>query len=425
MAQKQRITLTGMVCLLSLGNSILVAGVPLTPVLEPQEGRPQVNWQDARAVVGTHAFVYGKIIRVGHSRSVHFLNFAPTRPAEFTAVIFNDSMKHFPESLESMYENRFVEINGMVSTYAGNPQIAVAHPDQIRVLDKLPELSTFKPVKGKTFKGSKVKVASFNIYNHFDAVDDPYYGDETTRVKPRKEMETLAATIRKMDADVLALQEVESRGYLHRLVDVFLADMGYDHVVHFDGNDRRGIDVCLISRLPVGPVTSHRHVSFPGPGESARRLNRDLLQVPIIPETGEPFELWVVHLKSNYDGREYAEPLRFAEAQYVRSQLDSRFKQDPGARIIVAGDFNDLWDSGSVEEIVGQGSTKMECFFEEIPEDDRITYNKGNFRSMIDFLLYSPALAKHHVKGSYKLIDGSVDSIGSDHNPIMTQFKLK
>ena len=323
-----------------------------------------------------------------------------------------------------MYENRFVEINGVVSTYSGNPQIAVAHPSQVRVLDKLPDLPKYKPTTGKSFTGKKLKVSSFNIYNHFDANDDPYHGDETTRVKPREEMEKVSATIRKMDADVLALQEVESRGYLQRLVDTFLPDMGYDYVVHFDGNDRRGIDVCVLSRVPVGPVTSHRHVSFASPNGSQRRLNRDLLQVPILPPTGAPFELWVVHLKSNYDGREYAEPLRFAEAQYIRQQLDNRFKADADARIIVAGDFNDLWDSGSVEKIVGTGDSAMKCYFEEIPEDERITYNKGNYRSMIDFILVSPALAKKHVKGSYRLIDGSVDSIGSDHNPIMAEFRL-
>ena len=97
----------------------------------------------------------------------------------------------------------------------------------------------------------------------FDDKDDPYHSDEKTATKLREDLELLAESIHQIDADVLVLQEVENRGYLELFNRALLADLGYQHVVLTEGNDRRGIDVAILSRVPVGPVTSYRHLQFP------------------------------------------------------------------------------------------------------------------------------------------------------------------
>ena len=224
---------------------------------------------------------------------------------------------------------------------------------------------------------------------------------------------------------MLALQEVESRGYLKRFVDVFLADMGYQHVVHYEGNDLRGIDVCLLSRVPVGLVRSHRHKRFPGPDGSERGLSRDLLNVELTPPDKPPIEVWVVHLKSNSGGREAAEPIRMAEVFYIRKYLDKRLAADPDARFVLLGDFNDTLESSTMKTLVGAGPTALYLPLSEAQRQSFVSYNKGERRSMIDFILCSPAMAKSHVPGSYRTIPGSVDSTGSDHNPVVAWFELQ
>ncbi len=394
------------------------------PPIDPDEARPHVDWTDAHKVVGKVAFVSGRIVGVGSSGRVNFLNFEQERPARFTGIVFQPFVDNFPGSLKDLYEGKYVRIRGMVTTYAGKPQIQITSPGQIEVLDEpLPVKALAEPRRRPV--GSELTLATFNILNLFDEIDDPYRNDESTRTKPRSELEDVAKTIRKINADVLALQEVENRGYLRRFIEVFLADMGYEHVVHYEGNDVRGIDVCLLSRVPVGPVTSYRHIRFKDEADRTMSFRRDVLAVELLPPQGKPFEVWLLHLKSNSGGREHAEPVRMGEAKELRRMLDERLGDDPKARIVVCGDFNDTWDSETLKTIVGTGPKAMRCAADELPEEKRITYNREPYRSMIDFILISPGMAEHYVKGSYRIHHGSVETIGADHNPVSARFDLK
>lgn len=413
-----RVCATWTLCLGVLAGVSRVSAAPI----DFFEGRPQVNWEDADKVIGRIALVSGKIVKVGQSGRVNFLNFDAENSKKFTAVVFAPNLSKFPEPLEKMYEGKIVRVRGLVTTFSGKAQIEVSGPDQIEVLAEPPVI---KPLEApKPWSGQEVTIGTYNLLNLFDDFDDPYHNDQGTPAKPRDEMEHVAGIIRQLNADVLALEEVESRDYLQRFVDVFLADLGYQ-VVHFEGNDLRGIDVCLLSRVPVGPVRSFRHVTFPGPKGEQRKFERDLLCVQFDPPGGKPFEVWVVHLKSNHDGREVAEPLRIAEAKMVRRQLDERLAAQPEARIIVTGDFNDTWESTTIRTVVGSGATAMKCFAEEISEQERITYNKEPYRSMIDFLLSSPAISERYVKGSYRILPGSVETSGSDHNPVSARYRVE
>lgn len=61
-----------------------------------------------------------------------------------------------------------------------------------------------------------------------------------------------------MDLDVLAVQEVEDIDTLRQFGRDDLGGL-YPHVVLIEGNDPRLIDIGLLSKLPVGGVTSWQH----------------------------------------------------------------------------------------------------------------------------------------------------------------------
>jgi PAS domain-containing protein len=207
--------------------------------------------------------------------------------------------------------------------------------------------------------------------------------------------------------------------------EVFLADMGYQHVVLVEGNDMRGIDVGLLSRIPVGEVRSNRHIRFSGKDGVTSRFQRDVVEVTLEPDDGEPFAVWVVHLKSNSGGREEAEPIRLPEAQQIRNMLDAELAEDPNARIIVTGDFNDTWESRTIQTIVGSSDAALFSAGSESQDPGLVTYDEGEFRSVIDFLLCTPAMARQFVKDSYRNPQGSVEQTGSDLNPIAASFRTK
>lgn len=405
-----------------VGLQPVVAMQAAAPAIKADEGLPQVLWQDADKVVGKVADVYGQIVDIGKTQRIRFLNVDDEKPARFTFVIFEDNLKNFPDSLEAAYGGKLVRVRGKVSLYRDKPQIVLTSASQITVVDALPSASVLPATK--PFQGTQVKIATYNILNMFDEHDDPYRNDEGTPTKPRAEVDAIAKTIRTLNADVLALQEVENRFYLQRFVDVFLADMGYE-VVLLEGNDGRGIDVGLLSRIPVGRVVSHQHLRFPDAKGNTMRFNRDLLVVELNPTDGDPFEMWVVHLKSNSGGKEHVEHNRLGEARTIRKLLDERLTHQPDARIVLSGDFNDTWDSETMKTIVGSGSTGMRCFANVDSQDTPPTYNKPPYLSMIDFILVSPAMAKGFVADSYGVIGGTVESSGSDHNPVYATFRLK
>lgn len=386
------------------------------------EGRPEVVWQDAGEVVGKVALVSGKVIGVGASKTMRFIDFDENKPARFQVVVNEKHWSAFPGEFDALYKDKIVRVRGMVTTYQERPQIQVTSPDQIEILTELP---TLRPVEPRGWTGGEVTIATYNILNLFDGVDDLYHADEGTTPKPREQLQRVADTIRKLNPDVIGFQEVESRGYLERFLEVYLPEMGYDHVVHFEGNDDRGIDVCLASRIPVGPVTSYRHVSFPGPDGRPQRFERDLLMATIEPPGGEPFEVWVVHLKSNFGGREFAEGKRVAEAMKVRKVVDDRLKKDPGARFILLGDFNDTWESTTMKSIAGSGPTALVFGGEKVLAEGKYTYNQRPYLTMIDFILASPAMGSRLVQDSYGVEMGSIESSGSDHNPVMARFRVK
>lgn len=87
----------------------------------------------------------------------------------------------------------------------------------------------------------------------------------------------IATRIPAIDLDVLAVQEVEDIGTLNRFVIDNLGSL-YAHVVLLEGDDPRLIDVTLLSKLPLGAVTSWQRAVHPS-DPNAPVFGRDLLQV--------------------------------------------------------------------------------------------------------------------------------------------------
>jgi hypothetical protein len=75
--------------------------------------------------------------------------------------------------------------------------------------------------------------------------------------KPPAERKVIADRIKAINVDVLAVQEVEDIGVLRQFALEDLEGM-YPYQVLVEGNDQRLIDVGLLSRYPIGAVTSWR-----------------------------------------------------------------------------------------------------------------------------------------------------------------------
>ena len=169
-------------------------------------------------------------------------------------------------------------------------------------------------------------------------------------------LKALAESIRRLDADVIALQEIESLEALTEFRDTYLQGLGYEHVVSIDAGDSRGIEQSVISRFPMKDAHVWKDVLLDGPGHPEKfadggkvfefgqpfDLRRSPLRVTVtVPAEraeGKPYELtlFVVHHKS---GRGYGY-WREAEARKVVQFVGEWESANPGANIAVLGDFN-------------------------------------------------------------------------------------
>ena len=135
-----------------------------------------------------------------NSRGVVLL-FDVSRNKSLKLFVRRESLEHFPTAPDSAYPGRWVEAPGLIDEFNGEPEMVLTSADQIRVLADEPKLTaTTKPAE---WSRETLRIGSFNVMNLFDTFDDPYTHDETTPFKPRAELEHVAATIRKLDADVL------------------------------------------------------------------------------------------------------------------------------------------------------------------------------------------------------------------------------
>ena len=175
--------------------------------------------------------------------------------------------------------------------------------------------------------------------------------------------------------DIIGLCEIENRGVLTRLLSSTLLRKSDYCIIHFDSDDRRGIDVALLYRRSLFEMLSESLTTPVFQGEKMR--TRDMLQVRMkrLP-AGDTLDFIVCHHPSKYGGSEVSQARREAAMNSLVGLCDSLGNTPK----IVMGDFNDV-----------PSATQF-----EVLQDRLINKASG---------LHSKALGTIRYKGKWELID--------------------
>ena len=197
-------------------------------------------------------------------------------------------------------------------------------------------------------------VASWNVENLFDTVDDPANeGDDGytprgwsrwTEARYALKIQHLADILFAMQPDVVCLMEVENRRVLEDLSANLQSRHGFalPAIIHREGGDLRGIDVAMMAK--TAPVASNWFCAVSG--------QRDVLACDFI-FCGRKLTVLANHWKSQLGKKSESDDIRTREARSVRAFLDRRLKDEPAAAIVVAGDFNDTVTSPILTDEAG------------------------------------------------------------------------
>jgi endonuclease/exonuclease/phosphatase family metal-dependent hydrolase len=271
------------------------------------------------------------------------------------------------------------------------------------------------------------------------------------------------------NADIIALQEVDSeaalksfrenylkklegphvaqrlRAVIHaaprpspeavkRARDIAIAEVNYRYLAVPEGNDRRGIDIGILSRIGWQGLRMHAAVTFEelgiwpagieqyreGPPDNPRFVQRkdrifkrDLVEMDFIID-GRPFTLFCCHLKSMTGGRAATRIIRLAEAMAIRALIERRFADHKGgpaeANWAICGDLNDYTDIDGNPDIrdymtgedsptalaplLGDGFA-VNLMARRAKEDRWTSYHApDDVYCQLDYILVSPRLAK-------------------------------
>ena len=205
-------------------------------------------------------------------------------------------------------------------------------------------------------------IGFYNLENLFDTYHDegkndyeylPDGANQWTEAKYAKKLHNMASVIRAMKDEnkvwhaLLGVSEIENRHVLEDLVSQpEIAEANYQ-IVHYDGPDRRGVDVALLYRPNQFKVLESKSIPFDFNSSIEFSLNeeektqfrtRDILMVRGM-LGNEMFAVFVAHLPSRIGGKGNDLRSRGGEIMYQESMR--LMAEYPQIKIVAMGDMND------------------------------------------------------------------------------------
>jgi len=269
-----------------------------------------------------------------------------------------------------------------------------------------------------------LRILNWNTHNFLNDKNDSSAPDEVVISSSQytAHRKAVGAVISALDPDIAVLAEVENTPVLE---DLDATELGgaYSGVALVDGNDPRGIDVGVLSKVALGDVVSHKDETFTlaGTGGPPYQYSRDCLEVHLV-FNGRPIVLLAVHFKAKTPPDDPDK--RLAEAQHTRAIADALAVKDPGTAIVILGDYNDVPGSPAYLAIAGAQADTYVDAADSAPEADRWTFDFNGKLELVDHQMQNPLLYERLDAMSVVIPHGGDVDAASDHAPMMATYEV-
>ncbi len=202
----------------------------------------------------------------------------------------------------------------------------------------------------------KVLIGFYNCENFYDTINQSNVIDEEFLPDSEKKYnklvyeikaERLSSVIYKLGVlesvngvALLGLAEIENKIVLNTLITSPLLKKYHYKYIHFDSKDQRGVDVALLYNPTQFIPYQYLPISLTDETHFTDYATRDILYVK-----GRLVNEWVHilvnHWPSRRGGEQSSASKRIWASSICKRIIDSVQKNDPGAKFMVMGDFND------------------------------------------------------------------------------------
>lgn len=300
-----------------------------------------------------------------------------------------------------------------------------------------------------------MKIATYNLRNLFPAgLREGYAGD--VMVTPEFATNVLRdrqKVVRAIAPDIVVMQEIGSKSVFEELAKI----EGYPYIPRLANPDKRGIaNGALVknegSVSSVADIEGFTIFREGDPDTIGGRLApyRNFIALQTV-YNDAPLYIYGIHLKASSlvaltnaqgakfpirnqhdagDGLIRATIYRLAQARQLRTIVDRHLREDPGAQLIVLGDFNATEGDTTLRVVSGElrtdTSTRLTNLCMEVPKAKRFSYISRGERILIDHVLVTKNIERR-VSSIDILNDGLHDQsmvpehtyIESDHAPVV------
>ncbi|PKD43802.1 endonuclease/exonuclease/phosphatase family protein [Rhodohalobacter barkolensis] len=298
-----------------------------------------------------------------------------------------------------------------------------------------PEIIKWESVATPTWYDDKahdtISVVTWNIEHFVDKFDSPYIDNDRENNPPEdmdERRELFAEAIKKMDADIVVLQEVESAAYMQVFAEQHFPDLNYRYFTGRESNDWY-MNVVVMSRIPLGMLYSYANpdsyivdiMDDDGQVQRQNFTNNRMLSVDVLVNPDYSFLLTGLHLKAGRGERN--ENWRIGQIDLLRDHFEYLTTVHPDMRFLIAGDLNILPGDREFLHLLGDDDSPI--FIDPLSDVDSFTHTSDNPVRQLDHLLPNEKMMEDLVPRSAEIampFDPEAMRKISDHLPVIARF---
>lgn len=195
-------------------------------------------------------------------------------------------------------------------------------------------------------------VDSTRVYNEFTENGGQHWTVSRFYRKRNNMYKAILALSEGKPLAVLGIAEIENQYVLNMLFNKTPLKNHNYRIIHYEGDDKRGIDVALVYCIDKLQLIHSEGVKVKNP-KNRNYKTRDILYVKFYDRRGDTIHCFVNHWPSRYGGERETIELRALAANTLKHKVDSLvFLHQTIPKIIIMGDFNDTPDDPSISEVL-------------------------------------------------------------------------